>query len=55
MMVGNVGVCMLVVGAILACKAQPGSERAAEQESVAGALIIGGLSLIGAGLDWILY
>ena len=50
-MAGNMAVCVLVVGTVLACKARPGSGL----ELAAGVLIIGGLSLIGAGLDRALY
>jgi len=45
---------MLVAGTVLACSSERYAGRIAQVEFAAGVLIVGGLSLIGAGLAWAL-
>jgi hypothetical protein len=54
MMFGSAGLSMLVVGTLLVCVAEKYSAMIARIEFVAGLLIVGGLSLIGVGLEWVL-
>lgn len=52
MIIGSAGMLMLAVGVALACRAEKCAAQAAATEHVAGCLIIGGLTLIGIGVDW---
>lgn len=52
MTLGSAGLFMLVIGTVLACKAERYSGRVAQVEYAAGLLIVGGLSIIGLGLGW---
>ena len=54
MIFGNAGLLMLVVGTVLAWRAERYVRRAAQLELAGGLLIVGGLSLIGIGLAWTL-
>lgn len=54
MILGSAGLSMLVVGTVLACRAERYIGRAAQLEFAGGLLIVGGLSLIGIGLAWTL-
>jgi len=49
---GSAGLSMLVVGTALAVSAERYVERTAQLEFFGGVLIVGGLSLIGIGLEW---
>lgn len=52
MIVGCIGASMLVAGTVLACRAERYVERFEQTECAAGILIVGGLAVIGAGLEW---
>ena len=51
---GGAGFSVLVAGAALALDAERYPGRATQVEFAAGVLIVGGLSIIGAGFAWAL-
>jgi hypothetical protein len=54
MILGSSGLSMLIVGTVLACRAERYAGYTNHMELVAGWLIVGGLSLIGVGVAWAL-
>jgi hypothetical protein len=54
MILGGAGFSIMVAGAVLAFSAERYPGHAAQVEFAAGVLIVGGLSIIGAGLAWVL-
>lgn len=52
MILGTAGLSMLMLGTVLALRAERYVGRTTQLECAAGVCIVGGLSLIGIGLAW---